>query len=120
MRAVVAPAVSAQPPPISWQVSSPWDECVVWIRNWGIWPSSEDWPRYYAWRGGLGECRSLQVAPGHRFELAEQDLLTELVARIMENGWDADVLCSRSGRADRLRGKICHDEWYEILEGLPG
>jgi hypothetical protein len=93
-----------------------WDECLVWVRLWSVWPSSEDWPRFYAWRGGLGERRSLRVAPGHRFESGEAALLTELLTLIMENAWDTDVLCSRSGRADGLRGRICHDEWCEILD----
>jgi hypothetical protein len=97
-----------------------WDECLVWVRLWGVWPSSEDWPRYYAWRGRLGERRSLEVAPGHRFESGEVSQLTELLTLIMENAWDADIFCSRSGRADALRGKICHDEWYEILDAGHG
>jgi hypothetical protein len=33
----------------------------------------------------------------------------------MENAWDADILCSRDGRADKIRGHISHDEWYELL-----
>jgi hypothetical protein len=31
-----------------------WQECVVWVREWGVWPSGEDWPTFYAWRGGAG------------------------------------------------------------------
>jgi hypothetical protein len=93
-----------------------WDECLVVITLWGVWASSEDWPKFYAWRGARNECRSLQVAPGHRFDEGERILLTELITLIMENAWDADILCSRSGRADRVRGKISHDEWYEIME----
>jgi len=92
-----------------------WDECLVWIRSWGIWPSGEDGPRFYAWRGALGERRSLETAPGHRFDRADTALLTELLALIMENGWDAEVLCSQGGRADRTRARISHDEWYEVL-----
>jgi hypothetical protein len=97
-----------------------WDECLVWIRLWGVWPSSEDWPRFYAWRGGRGERRSLEVAPGHRFDSGESSLLSELLTLIMENAWDAEVMCSRSGRADTLRAKISHDEWYEILDASDG
>ena len=93
-----------------------WDECLVLITLWGVWASSEDWPKFYEWRGARDERRSLQVAPGHRFDEGERILLTELITLIMENGWDADILCSRSGRADKVRGKISHDEWYEIME----
>jgi hypothetical protein len=92
-----------------------WDECLVWITLWGVWPSGEDWPKFDGWRGALGERRSLKRAPGHRFGSSDSALLTHLVALIMENAWDADILCSLHGRADGLRGKISHDEWYELL-----
>lgn len=92
-----------------------WDECLVWIRSWGVWPSGEDWPHFYAWRGALGERRSLDVAPGHRFDSSEVLLLTELLELIMKNAWDATILCSWNGRADRLRAVISHDEWYQLL-----
>jgi len=92
-----------------------WDECLVWITLWGVWPSGEDWPEFYAWRGALGERRSVQVAPGHRFESSEVPSLARLLTLIMKNAWDADILCSRSGRADQLRAKISHDEWYQLL-----
>jgi hypothetical protein len=37
----------------------------------------------------------------------------------MENAWDANVLCSVRGRADKVRGTISHDEWFELF-GTPG
>ena len=92
-----------------------WDECLVRITSWGVWPSGEDWPEFYAWRGSLGERRSLDMARGHLFDASEIQLLTDLAALIMKNAWDADVLPSRNGTADGLRGKISHDEWYEVL-----
>lgn len=94
-----------------------WDECLVWITGWGVWPSGEDWPKFYGWRGALGERRSLNVAPGHRFDRGDVPLLFELLTLIMENAWDADILCSRHGRADCLRAKISHDEWYQLFGG---
>jgi hypothetical protein len=93
----------------------PWDECLVRIRAWGVWPSGEDWPRFYAWRGALGERRSLETAPGHRFDPGETVLLAALFKLIMENAWDADILCSVRGRADKVRARISHDEWFEVL-----
>jgi len=94
-----------------------WDECLVWMTLWGVWPSGEDRPEFYAWRGAQDECRDLHTAPGHLFELTETALLTELIELVMKNAWDAHVLCSRCGRADGLRAKISHDEWYEIIGG---
>lgn len=95
-----------------------WDECLVWITGWGIWPSGEDWPEFYVWRGARGERRDLRKAPGHLFEPAETALLTELIELVMKNAWDAHVLCSRNRRADALRATISHDEWYEIIGHL--
>ena len=95
-----------------------WDECLVWVRSWGVWPSGEDWPQFYAWRAALGERRSLDVASGHRFGHAEAVLLIELLTLIMENAWDADILCSRNGTASLAYGRISHDEWYEVM-GAP-
>lgn len=93
-----------------------WDECLVRITFWGAWPSGEDWPAFYAWRALSDERRSLDVAPGHKFTHDETVLLTQLMTLIMENAWDAEVLCSRDGRADVVGAKISHDEWYEVLE----
>ena len=92
-----------------------WDECLVWIKLWGVWASGEDWPQFYAWRGALGERRSLETAPGHRFDCGESLLLVALLTLIMENAWDADVLCSVRGRADKVRATISHDEWFELF-----
>jgi hypothetical protein len=92
-----------------------WDECLAWIRLWGVWPSGEDWPAFYAWRGARGERRALDKAPGHRFDRHERSLLVELITLIMENAWDADVLCCRQGRVQGSRAKISHDEWYQIV-----
>ncbi len=93
----------------------PWDECLVWITLCEVWPSGEDWPEYYAWRGSFGERRSIGIAPGHLFDRNEAALLAQLLALVMRNAWDADVLCSHNGRADRVRAKISHDEWYQLL-----
>jgi len=55
------------------------------------------------------------LAPGHRFDKDEVAQLTLLLELVMNNAWDADVLCSRDGNARRLRAKISHDEWYQLL-----
>lgn len=93
-----------------------WDECLVWITGWGVWPSGENWPQFYAWRGAQNERRSLDVAAGHRFDRNETELLTQLLTLIMENAWDAEILCSRDRTATLVRARISHDEWYELLE----
>jgi hypothetical protein len=91
-----------------------WDECVVWVRQWGVWPSHEDWPAFFAWRGARGGKRSLEVVPGHRFHGEESEGLIDLLQLTMENAWDADVLVSRKGNAYEKRAHISHDDWFEV------
>ena len=69
-------------------------------------------------RGARGERRDLHTAPGHLFHPSDAALLTELVELVMKNAWDAHVLCSRDSRAETLRAKISHDEWYEIFDSM--
>ena len=93
-----------------------WDECLLWITLWGVWPSSEDWPTYYAARGMQGERRSIGVAPGHLFARGEEDLLTQFVELTLLNAWNAHVVPVSGGIPTRRRLLISHDEYIEILE----
>jgi len=96
-----------------------WDECLVWVTAWGVWPSGEDWPRFYAWRGAHGERRSLDATPGHLFRGEELTELEGMLTQVMENGWDATVLSSRDGMATDRRLVISHDEWIEVRSREP-
>ncbi|HLQ52393.1 MAG TPA: hypothetical protein VK129_12900, partial [Terriglobales bacterium] len=40
---------------------------LLWITEWGIWPSSENWHLYYMLRQSYSDQRLLQEAPGHLF-----------------------------------------------------
>ena len=92
----------------------PWDECLLWVTGWGAWPSSEDWPRFYAGRGAAGERRSLDVAPGHLFAPGEAAALCALLTQVLEYAWDAVVLPAAAGRATDRRLVVSHDEWVEL------
>jgi hypothetical protein len=96
-----------------------WDECLVWITEWGVWPSGEDWPRFYGWRGAHGERRSLDEAPGQLFRASEASELHDLLTLVMENGWDATVLPTRDGTVSDRRVVVSHDEWIEVRSRRP-
>lgn len=91
------------------------DECLVWITLWGIWPSTEDWPRFYAWRGRHGMRRSLDDSPGHQFGAADRAELEALLTQILESAWDATLLVAHSD----FRIVISHDEWIEVRSPVP-
>ena len=91
-----------------------WEECLLWITLTGVWPSSEDWPAYYAMRGEWGERRALGVAPGHWFRRGENEPLTRFLTAVMENAWDAYVLPVRHNGEIEVRLRISHDEYVEL------
>ena len=92
-----------------------WDECLLWVRGWGVWGSGEDWPAYYGLRGAQDEHRSLDKAPGHLFGTGDQDLFVVFLTQVMENAWDADVLVVPKIK----RIHVSHDEWLELRSATP-
>jgi len=92
-----------------------WDECLLWVRGWGVWGSGENWPAYYALRGARGERRSLDKAPGHLFNGDEKEQFVRFLAQVMENAWDADVLIVPKIK----RIHVSHDEWLELRSTTP-
>ena len=98
----------------------PWDECLVWITLTGVWSSTEDWPKFYAFRGAQGERRSIDVAPGHWVGAEERSLLPPLLAQVLQNGWDAYVLPIVAGRQTGRRLFVSHDEFIELQSETPG
>ncbi|HEU0015500.1 MAG TPA: hypothetical protein VFQ45_17590 [Longimicrobium sp.] len=96
-----------------------WDECLLWVREWGVWPASEDWPAYYALRGRHQERRSIEAAPGHLFRSADRADLASFLLHVLLNGWDAVLLPAASGRALPLRVHVSHDGWAELHAGQP-
>ena len=91
-----------------------WDDAVLWITEWGVWPSHEDWPAYYAARGARGERRALSDTPGHRFDATERAVLAEFMVHVFRNGWDAFVLTALRAQLNPVRVRLSHDEWIEV------
>jgi len=97
----------------------PWESCLAWPTDWDVWENQEDWPRFYAWRGGYNERRSLTAVPGHLFENAEAGELTTFVAHAIECGWDVSLLPARNGSPTGIRIRISHDEWIAVDSTRP-
>jgi hypothetical protein len=93
-----------------------WDECLLVVKSWGIWPSSEDWPKYYAERGAHGERRSLDVAPGHLFARSEEPVFLRFLQIVLENAWDAEALPASGRRFNGRQLVVSHDELVWVTE----
>ncbi|HEY8716039.1 MAG TPA: hypothetical protein VIM00_11730 [Candidatus Acidoferrum sp.] len=83
---------------------------LLFLTEWGIWPSSENWHLYYKLRQKYGDSRSLQEAPGHVFLEHEGEDLASFLQLSMLNGWGGYVLTE----ANHLNAFFSHDEYIEF------
>lgn len=96
-----------------------WTECLLWVTRWGVWASSEDWPRYYAFRARHGQRLSIDDAPGHLATSTAAADLSELLLLVLDQGWDAMLLPAHDGRVLPLRIRISHDGWVDVHAAEP-
>jgi hypothetical protein len=83
---------------------------LLWITEWGIWPSSENWHLYYKLRQGYGDHRLLHEAPGHLFLEYEAEDLASFLQLAMMNGWGGYVLTG----ANYVNAFFSHDEYIQF------
>jgi hypothetical protein len=85
-------------------------QCVLWITEYGIWPSSENMHLYYRLRNSYGDHRLLAEAPGHLFLSHENNELVTFLDFTIQFGWGAFLL----GTGASVDITISHDEWIVI------
>ena len=87
---------------------------LLWITEWGIWPSSENWHLYYKLRQSYGDPRLLHEAPGHLFLEHESEDLASFAQLAMLNGWGGYILT----HADYVNAFFSHDEYIDFFAKL--
>ena len=88
---------------------------LLFLTEWGIWPSSENWHLYYKLRQTYGEYRLLQDAPGHLFLEHEAEDLASFLQLSMLNGWGGYVLTE----ANYINAFFSHDEYFDFFAEHP-
>lgn len=86
--------------------------CLVWVTEYGIWPSSENRHLYYRVRSSYGDLRELRDAPGHHYYWHEIHDLMTLVDLMIQFGWGGHVLASSGAMY------ISHDGWVRVFSHL--
>ena len=87
-------------------------EALLWITDWGVWPSGEHPPLVEAARRGLGAERALADSPGHLVHAGEdEEGLSVLVLAVLFL-WDCWLLSA----AQRPAVFVSHDE-YGVIAG---
>jgi hypothetical protein len=87
------------------------DPTLIWITEWGIWGSSENWHLYYKLRQSYGDPRLLHEAPGHFFLGYETEDLASFLQLAMLNGWGGYVLT----QANYVNAFFSHDEYIDFF-----
>jgi len=89
---------------------------LLWIKEFGTFPSTENLHLYYRLRQSYSDHRLLDEAPGHFFlEHEAADLETFLLVGII-NGWEMHLFPELAyGESDTARAVIAHDnEWIAL------
>ena len=86
-------------------------ESLLWINEFGIWPSSEERNLFDGFRRSLGERRALHEAPGHLFSKSDLANVTSLLAMALYFIWGAVLYSPEKG----LAIEIDHDEFIRIF-----
>jgi hypothetical protein len=89
---------------------------LLWMTEWGIWPSSENWHLYYRLRQSYGDQRLLHEAPGHLFLEHEAEDLASFLQVAMLNGWGGYILTD----ANYVNAFFSHDEYIDFFAGPSG
>jgi hypothetical protein len=84
---------------------------LLWVTEWGIWPSSENWHLYYRLRQTYGDQRLLHETPGHLFLEHEAEDLASFLQIAMLNGWGGYVLT----HANYMNAFFSHDEYINFF-----
>lgn len=88
---------------------------LLWITEWGIWPSSENWHLYYKIRQSFGDLRLLHEAPGHLCLEHEAEDFASFAQIAMLNGWGGYMLT----QANRVNAFFSHDEYIDFFAESP-
>ena len=89
-------------------------ETLLWLTEWSIWPSSENWHLYYKLRQSYVDHRLLHEAPGHLFLAHEMEDLASFLQIAILNGWGGYVL-RREGSVNAF---FSHDEYIDFFAEL--
>lgn len=84
---------------------------LLWITEWGIWPSSENWHLYYKMRQTYGDFQLLAEVPGHLCLEHETEDLASFLQMAMLNGWGGYVLTE----ANYVNAFFSHDEYVDFF-----
>jgi hypothetical protein len=89
----------------------PWGRCLLWVTEWGVWESSENWQLFYRLRQSYGDNSLIEEHPAQLFLEHEAFDLISFIQTGIGAGWDFVLLTN----SDYSRVSVSHDEWIEFI-----
>lgn len=90
----------------------PFNQALLWITEWGIWPNESDPILIDRFRISYGDSRSLAEAPGFQFECSEEEEAIALVRITAMFGWDGYLVSDLGNSIFIIRGHEEYAEYY--------
>lgn len=100
---------------VSWCENQFRVELLFWVREYGIWPSSENLHLYYLWRRSLGDFHTIEDKPVHLSLAHEREDMISLVYMSILFGWGFTVASSHRDRSLN----VDHDGAIWVLSESP-
>jgi hypothetical protein len=86
-------------------------ECLLYINEYGIWPSSENMDLFNGYRKSIGINESLPEKPAHLINASENKELYCLLCMVLYFCWGAFLIPENTNEIIR----VSHDEYIEVL-----
>ena len=90
-------------------------EVVLYVSEWGVWPSSENMELFDSYRLAKRETRKLEEAPVHSFESADDPALMGTLCLALYFIWGVEIFDSER----KCSVSLSHDERFEIRTSDP-
>jgi hypothetical protein len=90
-------------------------EFLIWINEFGIWPSSENWHLIEILRNSVGETRPLSETPGIICSGVDEIFLSSLLCLILYFNWGAIIIDTNK----TILTKISHDGLVTLCSSDP-
>jgi len=86
-------------------------ECLLYIDEYGIWPSTENMELFNGYRKSIGINENLWEKPAHLITITEKTELYCLLCMVLYFSWGAFLISENANEIIR----ISHDEYIELL-----
>jgi len=91
-----------------------YEKCTLWITDYGIWPSHENWTLYEKLRSAYGDQTKLADAPLHVFDSEEKNDFVTFLELAFRFGWGGKIIYKSKNNEPPLSMRFDHHGWFFV------